>query len=74
MAAFEERTVTTVRHEYAIPNDSANWAEVSKAMSAADQAIRSQSKPGVSVVPGDDTIWVEGNDMEVVVWWEEVQK
>ena len=72
MAAYGKRLRTTVRHEYVIPRESANWAEVRKAMSVAEDELRDKhmNPPGRDVPLSDDSIWVEGNEAEVIVYWE----
>lgn len=72
MAAYEQRTTTTVRHEYVIPKESANWAEVGKAFSAAKQDMNKDAPQGTSF-GGDDAAWVDADDDNIIIYWEETK-
>jgi hypothetical protein len=72
VAAYEHRTTTTVRHEYVIPKESANWAEVGKAFSAAKQDMNKDAGPGVSY-SGDDAVWVDADDENIIIYWEDMK-
>lgn len=72
MAAYEPRTTITTRHEYVIHKESANWAEVGKAFAAAKQDMNSDLPQGTSR-GGDDAVWVDANDEEIIIYWEETK-
>lgn len=66
MSAVEQRTVTTVRHEYILPTP-ACWADVKEAMAF---AARDRETKGLRV-DYDDIIQVTADDEHIVVYWEE---
>lgn len=68
MGAAISRTVTTVRHEYAIRLPT-NAVELDKAVSWAAEEYRTHH--GVERLPYDDTIQISADDEEIVVWWQE---
>jgi len=70
MAAYEKRTITSVRHEYIIPKASANWAGVGKVFAAAQLDMNFASAPGTSR-GGDDAVWVDADEDNIVISWEE---
>ena len=72
MSAVESRKVTTVRHEYVIRKESANWAEIGKAFAMAKQDMNANCPAGVSV-GGDDAVWVDADDDSIIVYWEDVE-
>lgn len=65
MSSVTQRTVTTVRHEYAVRSPAA-WADVSAAMREAMVDLPEERKAY------DDACTVEARDDEIVVWWDEV--
>lgn len=72
MAAYEPRTTTSIRHEYVIPKESANWAEVGKAFSAAKQDMQ-EDLPQGTARGGDDAVWVDADEENIIIYWEETK-
>jgi hypothetical protein len=66
MALYSERTSSTTRHEYVVP-DPVNATEFTKALSAAYQAYQSATGRNVA----DDSVWVTRADEEIIIYWEE---
>jgi hypothetical protein len=67
MAQYEQRSRTTERHEYVLPNP-ANHAEIGKALSGAYQDYKDATgRPGVP----DDAVWITHADDEIIIYWEE---
>jgi hypothetical protein len=69
MADFDQRTVTTVRHEYVLKSPT-NPTEMNKAMHAAYRDRAAHEHVEIQDVY-DDQIVVAARGDEVVVWWEQ---
>lgn len=72
MAAYEQRTTTTTRHEYVIGKESANWAEVGKAFAACNADMNKDAPTGTSY-GGDDAVWVDADEDNIIIYWEETK-
>ena len=66
MALYTERTRTTVKHEYVVPNP-VNAIELTKALSAAYQDYTRTTGKNIA----DDSVWVTHADEEIIIYWEE---
>lgn len=66
MSCIEQKTVTTLRHEYRIPSP-ACWTDVQTAF---QMAVRDREAKGLTS-HSDDSIRVEGDDESQIVFWEE---
>lgn len=66
MSVVDQRTKTTIRHEYVIPSP-ACWSDVKMAMHWAAQA---REAAGLSN-DYDDVIRVDSDDENIIVFWEE---
>lgn len=69
MSAVNQRTRTTVRHEYYVASP-AVWADVKEAMAF---AARDRTAKGLSN-EWDDVVLVTHDDENIIVYWEEDQK
>lgn len=65
MAEFTQRTRTTTRHEYVLKTP-ANIAEMGKAYDAAKRDWKAKNPTRVEY---DDTFQVEGDEIEIVLYW-----
>ena len=72
MAAYEPRTTTTVRYEYVIRKESANWAEIGKAFAAA-KGDMNVGLPQGTARGGDDAVWVDSDEENIIIYWEETK-
>jgi hypothetical protein len=70
VAIYEPRIRTTTRYEYVIAKESANWAEVDKAFAAARQDMNVGQPQGASR-GGDDAVWVDADDENIIIYWED---
>lgn len=66
MSNVTKRTVTTIRHEYRIPNGSA-WTELGKAYAQAKRDIEDAGKDPSY----DDAAFITSDDESVIIFWEE---
>jgi hypothetical protein len=64
MADYMKQTRTLIRHEYVLDTPS-NGAELDKMLAGARKDCEQ-----VRVVQ-DDTLHVEANDGEIIIWWQE---
>jgi len=72
MAAYEARIVTSVRYEYVIRKESANWAEIGKAFAAA-KADMNVGAPVGTARGGDDAVWVDADEENIIIYWEDTK-
>lgn len=66
MSAVDQRTITTIRHEYVVPLP-ACWADVKEAMAF---AVRDREAKGLST-DYDDIIRVTADEEHIITYWEE---
>ncbi|MDQ0241194.1 hypothetical protein [Arthrobacter bambusae] len=69
MSVVDQRTTTTVRHEYLVPQPAA----YGNVLEAIDFARRDAGAAGVKI-EHDDAMHVTHNDDNIIVYWEEVTK
>lgn len=68
MSAVDQRSVTTIRHEYVVRNPAA-WGDVREAMAFAERDMKAAGKD----TRYDDAAHVTHDDDNIIVYWEECQ-